>query len=499
MTKDKGKEKTPSIEYESLTSTRLQELVDEDIRNVASVLGLESPIGSILLRYFRWNKDLLLERFMDDPTTVLRNVGEPEHITSESSGEPNGRPNKRARFDTPSDFVCAICCDDQPESIFKLRCAHAFCEPCWQIYITSKIKDEGQCLFNCMQDECKTIVDDPSVQKLVDTSAYDRFVRLLLVIVTFSHEPFASRYRELVTQSYVSAHPEMRFCPHPSCNETVSCPSGKGSVLLTEVPTVRCGHGHVFCFGCGLDSNHRPLICKLTTVWLKSAREDAGTAQWIKANTRSCPKCENSIEKAGGCNRILCRHCNFQFCWLCRKNWDIHGYNNEICNTWKEPEPDEIKTEAKQNLEKWLFYFDRFNNHELSARLDQELCERTEEKMVNVQENSNLSWIEAKFVQNAVDELTACRLTLKWSYAMAYFLAAGNQKEMFEDIQADLEKAVEALSQLLEESIEESTIKTLRQRMMDKTVYVQGRHEILLRDTAEGLAEGRWEWNVLLE
>lgn len=30
-------------------------------------------------------------------------------------------------------------------------------------------------------------------------------------------------------------------------------------------------------------------------------------------------------------------------------------------------------------------------------------------------------------------------------------------------------------------------------------VYVQGRHEILLRDTAEGLAEGRWEWNVLLE
>lgn len=41
-------------------------------------------------------------------------------------------------------------------------------------------------------------------------------------------------------------------------------------------------------------------------------------------------------------------------------------------------------------------------------------------------------------MQNAVDELTACRLTLKWSYAMAYFLAAGNQKEMFEDIQASV-------------------------------------------------------------
>ena len=51
-------------------------------------------------------------------------------------------------------------------------------------------------------------------------------------------------------------------------------------------------------------------------------------------------------------------------------------------------------TAATKNLEKWLFYFDRFNNHELSAKLDQALCEGTEEKMVEVQEASDLSWIE---------------------------------------------------------------------------------------------------------
>lgn len=51
-------------------------------------------------------------------------------------------------------------------------------------------------------------------------------------------------------------------------------------------------------------------------------------------------------------------------------------------------------TAATKNLEKWLFYFDRFNNHELSAKLDQALCEATEEKMVEVQEASDLSWIE---------------------------------------------------------------------------------------------------------
>ena len=42
---------------------------------------------------------------------------------------------------------------------------------------------------------------------------------------------------------------------------------------------------------------------------------------------------------------------------------------------------------------------------------------------------------------------------------MAFYLAQGNQKQIFED-----------LSQLLEEPIEAETVKDLRKRMMDKTV-----------------------------
>ena len=155
-------------------------------------------------------------------------------------------------------------------------------------------------------------------------------------------------------------------------------------------------------------------------------------------------------------SRILCRHCNYQFCWLCMKKWEVHGYNSTVCNAWQEPEPDAESNAAKQNLEKWLFYFDRFNNHELSARLDVELCERADEKMVEVQEIGAVSWIEvssylrivagsalmtgrgsqAKFMKDAVDELTECRLSLKWSYVMAYFLQPDNQKQIFEDLQA---------------------------------------------------------------
>jgi ariadne-1 len=63
-------------------------------------------------------------------------------------------------------------------------------------------------------------------------------------------------------------------------------------------------------------------------------------------------------------------------------------------------------------------------------------------------------------------------------------------------LSSDLEKAVEDLSELLESPIEPETIPALRQKVTDKTVYVQKRNDIMLEDTATGYFEGRWQWNV---
>lgn len=113
------------------------------------------------------------------------------------------------------------------------------------------------------------------------------------------------RYQTLVQQSYVQATSRLRFCPHAGCSETLFCPAGYSSSTITDgVPIVRCGEGHEFCFGCGNDTNHRPLLCKFVQVWNKSAKEDAGTSQWLRANTKDCPKCHNNIEKAGGCKYV---------------------------------------------------------------------------------------------------------------------------------------------------------------------------------------------------
>jgi hypothetical protein len=43
--------------------------------------------------------------------------------------------------------------------------------------------------------------------------------------------------------------------------------------------------------------------------------------------------------------------------------------------------------------------------------------------------------IQVQFMKKAVEEVERCRMTLKWTYAMAYYLAKGNEKDLFEDNQ----------------------------------------------------------------
>ena len=54
-----------------------------------------------------------------------------------------------------------------------------------------------------------------------------------------------------------------------------------------------------------------------------------------------------------------------------------------------------------------------------------DLYAKTEKKMEEMQITSNLTWIEVQFAKKAVDEVINCRMTLKWTYAMAFYLESG--------------------------------------------------------------------------
>jgi ariadne-1 len=172
--------------------------------------------------------------------------------------------------------------------------------------------------------------------------------------------------------------------------------------------------------------------------------------------------------------------------------WSEHGTSWYNCNRYEEKSGSEARdaqARSRQSLERYLHYYNRYANHEQSAKLDKDLYLKTEKKMTSLQSQSGMSWIEVQFLDTASQALQQCRQTLKWTYAFAYYLARNNLTEIFEDNQKDLEMAVESLSEMFEKPVPE--LASLKVDILDKTAYCQKRRVILLSDTAENLKNGK--------
>lgn len=72
--------------------------------------------------------------------------------------------------------------------------------------------------------------------------------------------------------------------------------------------------------------------------------------------------------------------------------------------------------------------------------------------MEAMQNSSDLSWIEVQFLKKAVDVLHECREVLKWTYAMAFYMARTNHTEMFEDNQRSVLAVFVSLSMAFKHS-----------------------------------------------
>ena len=183
--------------------------------------------------------------------------------------------------------MCPICCNEDPSNILALDCGHSFCSDCWLMYVTSKIRDEGECNFTCMSTECSLGVPDSFIEKV-------------------TYPPTFQRFKDLVVRHYVAHQRQLKYCPAPSCIYTVKSQASVSKASLKKiVPIVRCSDNHAFCFGCPIDSDHRPLVCAVAKMWLKKCQDDSETANWIKSNTKECSKCQSTIEKNGGCKCVF--------------------------------------------------------------------------------------------------------------------------------------------------------------------------------------------------
>ena len=140
---------------------------------------------------------------------------------------------------------------------------------------------------------------------------------------------------------------------------------------------MKCRCGHLFCFSC-VENWHDPVRCHLIKMWIKKCNDDSETCNWISANTKECPKCQATIEKDGGCNHMICKNlsCKYDFCWVCLGPWEPHGSSWYNCNRYDEDSAKAARhgqQKSREDLERYLFYCNRYMNHHQSMKLENKL------------------------------------------------------------------------------------------------------------------------------
>ena len=72
-------------------------------------------------------------------------------------------------------------------------------------------------------------------------------------------------------------------------------------------------------------------------------------------------------------------------------------------------------------MERYLWYFERFNNHERSSRLCAKLKPKLENVCAAMVETMNFPYSEVQFLVEACDAVYEGKETLKWTYAYGYY------------------------------------------------------------------------------
>lgn len=126
--------------------------------------------------------------------------------------------------------------------------------------------------------------------------------------------------------------------------------------------------------------------------------------------------------------------CTHEFCWLCLGDWSEHGsktggYFN--CNKYEElkkstgskvSEEEKRIKEAKSELDKYMFYFERFNNHNKAEKHGRTLRPVIKAKIQLLHDVKRYPMNELEFLEEAVSEVIKCRQVLKFTYVYGYYL-----------------------------------------------------------------------------
>ena len=92
------------------------------------------------------------------------------------------------------------------------------------------------------------------------------------------------------------------------------------------------------------------------------------------------------------------------------------------------------RADAKSELDKYIFYFERFNNHEKAEKHARQLKPVIKTKIELLHDIKKYPMNEIEFLDEAINEVIRCRQVLKYTYVYGFYQLNPNEKSLFEFI-----------------------------------------------------------------
>ncbi|XP_061179420.1 uncharacterized protein LOC133188045 [Saccostrea echinata] len=212
-------------------------------------------------------------------------------------------------------FTCSVCLTSaensyQDDGLLLLPCQHIFCRNCVFQYTVDKI-EQGATEVTCLENECNSIIDEVMILYLVPCPLYRSWSKRHMERTVMSREIW-------------------KWCPNLKCGKIVSVSDKIAKFAgterlksLSERREVTCVCKAEFCVDCQ-QPPHWPATCRQARTYHKISDHVIGILNDVAiggdrsflVEVKTCPRCQEKINKNGGCQVMTCR-CGNTFCWLC--------------------------------------------------------------------------------------------------------------------------------------------------------------------------------------
>ncbi|XP_069394824.1 cullin-9 isoform X4 [Paralichthys olivaceus] len=397
----------------TMTQEEVCQLMQRTVQQVSGTLSLDLDWAEHLLVHCKWNVDLLVQRYTDDPDSLIMAAGikcqNPQPPPSPSSNCP----------------VCLGPRNAAMEPVPSLSCMHYCCTSCWQEYLTARIEQNLVMNCNCPITDCQA----------QPTSHF--FLSIL------TDKDTVAKYEKAMLRVYVECCSNLTWCTNPLGCDQILCTENMGSMGTCS----KCRWSS--CFSCNFPEAHYPSSCSHMSQWMddggfyEGMTSEAQSKHLAKLISKRCPSCQAPIEKNEGCLHMTCAKCNYGFCWRCLKPWKPTHKDYYNCSA--------MVSKAARQEKKFQDYNERCTFHHQAK----DFAINLENRVSSI--NEALQMKSLTFVIDACKVLAQARKVLAYSCVYSYYNQETEKMDVMEQQTEALDLHTNALQILLEETLLQCT------------------------------------------